>query len=442
MTTEVAQKKFGPVRLMPGITVGNMFTYYFATVTSLLLFTFLPQFQPFLLAEMFAIPESQQGALSGNLTFFGEVVILLSIGAWGTLSDKIGRKLVFAAGFTLMSLSLMLYPGIESLFQLFIYRGLFALGSSAVTTMISTVIADYAMDEDRGKASGLLGVSNGIGALLTVFVILQLPRIFMGDGMSALEAGRITYWLLAGVAIFTAVILIAGLQNRTSAQKEEQRSFIQIAREGIAAAKDPGVLLAYMAAFISRGDLAIVGTFFTLWVVTYGTAEKGLSTAEALSTAGLVIGISQAFAMVSAPVFGVLSDRMNRANAVILAVALASFGYGATIFVEDPTSGAGIFIVAALIGIGEISGVIASGVLIAQQAPRDIRGSVIGIFSLCGTFGIMTATGIGGQLFDNWLPQGPFVLFSVLGWVVVVIGLLIRKRIVPKNEGADMAVGH
>jgi MFS family permease len=273
-------------------------------------------------------------------------------------------------------------------------------------------------------------------------VILQLPRIFMGDGMSALEAGRITYWLLAGVAILTAVVLIVGLQNRTSAQQEEQRSFIQIAREGIAAAKDPGVLLAYMAAFISRGDLAIVGTFFTLWVVTYGTAEKGLSTAEALSTAGLVIGISQAFAMLAAPIFGVLSDRMNRANAVIFAVALASFGYGSTIFVEDPTSGTGIFIVAALIGIGEISGVIASGVLIAQQAPRDIRGSVIGIFSLCGTFGIMTATGIGGQLFDNWLPQGPFVLFSALGWVVVIIGLAIRKRIVPKNEGAGMSVGH
>jgi MFS family permease len=132
---------------------------------------------------------------------------------------------------------------------------------------------------------------------------------------------------------------------------------------------------------------------------------------------------------------------MNRANAVILAVALASLGYGSTIFVSDPTSPA-IFIVAALIGIGEICGVIASGVLIAQQAPRDIRGSVIGIFSLCGTFGIMTATGIGGQLFDNWLPQGPFILFSALGWVVVIVGLIIRKRIVPKNEGASMAVGH
>lgn len=430
-------KKFGPIRLMQGVTVGNMFTYYFATVTSLLLFTFLPQFQPFLLSEVLNIPESQQGVLSGNLQFFAEIIILLSIGAWGTLSDKIGRKFVFAAGFLLMGLALYFYPSVDSVLTLFFFRGLFATGSSAVTTMISTVIADYAMDEDRGKASGFQGVGNGIGALLTVFVVLQLPKIFIADGMSEFEAGRITYLAMMGVAIISAIILYIGLQNRTQTQAEQKKSFIDIAKEGINAASDPGVALAYMAAFISRGDLAIVGTFFTLWVVTYGTTQKGLSTAEALATAGIIIGISQSMALISAPIFGMLSDRMNRANAVILAVALASIGYGSTIFVTDPT-GPSIFIVAALIGIGEICGVIASGVLIAQQAPRDIRGSVIGIFSLCGTFGIMTATGIGGQLFDKWLPQGPFLLFSGLGFVVVIIGLIIRKRIVPRNEKADV----
>lgn len=430
-------KKFGPIRLMQGVTVGNMFTYYFATVTSLLLFTFLPQFQPFLLTEVLNIPESQQGVLSGNLQFFAEIIILLSIGTWGTLSDKIGRKFVFSIGFVLMGLALYFYPSVDSVLTLFTFRGLFALGSSAVTTMISTVIADYAMDEDRGKASGFQGIGNGIGALLTVFLVLQLPKIFVADGMSEFEAGRITYLAMMGVAIFSAIILYIGLQNRTKTQAEQKKGFIEIAKEGIAAASDPGVALAYMAAFISRGDLAIVGTFFTLWVVTYGTTQKGLSTAEALATAGIIIGISQTMALITAPIFGVLSDRMNRANAVILAVALASIGYGSTIFVTDPT-GPSVFIVAALIGIGEICGVIASGVLIAQQAPRDIRGSVIGIFSLCGTFGIMTATGIGGQLFDKWLPQGPFILFSILGFVVVIIGLAIRKRIVPQNEKVDM----
>ncbi len=430
MTTGSVGKKFGPVRLVQGVTMGNMFIYYFSTVTSMLLMTFLPQFQPFLLSEILKIPESQQGVISGNLAFFGEVVILLTIGIWGALSDKTGRKFIFSIGFMILAAALFLYPTVNTISELFLYRGVFALGSSAVTTMIATVIADYALNADRGKASGLQGIGNGLGAMLTVFVVLQLPKLFMDKGLSAFDAGQLTYWIMAGVGLLSAIVLYFGLQNRTKTQKEQKKSILRISQEGFAAAKDPGVALAYMAAFISRGDMVIVGTFFTLWIVTYGTSQAGLSTADALARAGMIIGISQAVALVTAPVFGMIADRINRANAVILAVALASLGYGATILVTDPTKPI-IFLVAALIGVGEISGVIASGVLIAQQAKPEVRGSVIGIFSLCGTFGIMVATGIGGQLFDYWLPQGPFVLFSILGIVVVLVGLLIRKKVVP-----------
>jgi MFS family permease len=432
MNTSSVQKKFGPVRLVQGVTITNMFIYYFATVSAMFVMTFLPQFQPFLLAEILKIPESQQGVLSGNLGFFSEIIVLTTIGGWGTLSDKTGRKLVFSIGFLVMAVALYLFPSVDTIPVLYLYRGLFALGAAAVTTMLATVIADYAMNEDRGKASGLQGIGNGLGAMLTVFVALQLPRIFMGKGLSAFEAGQITYWIMAIVGVITAIILFIGLQKRTQTQKEQKKNIFKISREGFAAAKDPGIALAYMAAFISRGDMVIVGTFFTLWIVTYGTSQAGLSAAEALSRAGMTIGISQAVALITAPIFGILADRMNRANATILAVSLASVGYGATFLVKDPTNPI-IFLVAAMIGVGEISGVIASGVLIAQQATSEIRGSVIGIFSLCGTLGIMVATGIGGQLFDKWLPQGPFVLFSLLGIIVVAIGLIIRKKIVPPD---------
>ena len=195
-----------------------------------------------------------------------------------------------------------------------------------------------------------------------------------------------------------------------------------------------------MAAFISRGDLAIVGTFFTLWIVTYGTVELGLPTEEALGRAGIIIGISQMSSLLFAPIFGIMADRINRVLVVIIAAAISSIGYGSTLFASDPTSGC-LFIAATLIGLGEISGVIGSGVLIAQQAPGEIRGSVIGIFSLFGAFGIMTATGIGGILFDHWKPQGPFVLFSVFGLLVVIFGLIVRDRVVPLNESADTAIG-
>ncbi len=434
-------RKFGPVRMMPGITVKNMVVYYISTITALMMFTFLPQVQPFLLTELLAIPESEQGVISGNLALFAEIVILFSIGGWGTLSDKVGRKFVTAVGFLIMGVALFLYPSVTSIPQLYLFRGFFALGSSSITTMMATVIADYVINDDRGKAAGLQGIGNGIGAILTVFVALQLPKIFMDGGASALQATQRTFWLVAVVATISAVLMVIGLQSRTKRQKEQKKSIWQISKEGFDAAKDPGIALAYMAAFVSRGDLAIVGTFFSLWIVTYGTAEAGLTTAEALARSGIIIGISQLVSLLTAPIFGIMADRMNRVTAVIIAVSISAIGYGSTLLVDDPTGGI-IFLCAVLIGLGEISGVIASGVLIAQQAPSEIRGSVIGIFSLCGAVGIMVATGVGGQLFDTWKPQGPFVLFSIFSVIVVIVGLVIRDKVVPLNESADAVGGH
>jgi MFS family permease len=175
-------------------------------------------------------------------------------------------------------------------------------------------------------------------------------------------------------------------------------------------------------------------------VTTYGTTEAGLSTAEALAIGGIVIGISQGVVLLAAPLFGVLADRINRVTSVLLALAVSAVGYGSTILVENPLEGM-IYVSAMLIGLGEISGLIASGVLIAQQAPRDIRGSVIGVFSFFGAVGVMTATGVGGQLFDRWRPQGPFVLFAALALVVFIWGLTIRKRVIPLNEDGGRAGG-
>ena len=428
----VSHNKFGPLRLNLGVNAGHMLVFYFATVTSLLLFTFVPQAQPFVLTELLGIPESQQGVLSGNVAFIAEIVILASIGLWGIISDRIGRRVVFGLGFLFMAIGIYLTSSVTTVFELYFYRAIIALGSSAATTMLATVIADYVVDEDRGKGSGILGVGNGIGALLTVFLMLRLPQMFQDGGSTPLEAAQSTYLIASIIGLVSAVVLWFGLQGRTQQQKEQQKSIVERTKEGFGAMRDPGIALAYAAAFISRGDLAVVGTFFTLWVTTYGTTEGGLSTAEALATAGMVIGISQGVALLAAPVFGIMADRIDRVTAVLIALGISAVGYGSTIFVTSPLSGM-IFVSAILIGLGEIGGVIASGVLIAQQAPDDTRGSVIGVFSFFGAVGILAATGIGGQLFDRWLPQGPFLLFSVFSLIALVWGLSIQHKIVPRN---------
>jgi len=432
---------FFKLGLEPGVTKFNMGTYILATILSMVILTFTAQAQAHILTEVLNIPESTQGSISGQIGFVMEVIIMLSIGWFGTVSDKVGRKVVFGGGFLLSAIGHVLLPFSSSLPMLFIFRSFAALGSSAISTMLVTVVADYARDKDRGKASGIQGLGNGIGALITVMILLGLFERFEEAGATPIGAVQSTYFVVAGIALLAALIMFIGLQGRTEVQAHEKRTVNQIAVEGIRAMKDPGVALAYAAAFVSRGDLAIVGTFLTLWIRNYGMENAGLTPAEALTRAGIVIAIAQSMALISAPIFGALADRMNRVVAVVIAVGISTIGYGSTLFVDDAL-GPMMFISAALIGLGEVGGVISSGVLIAQQAPRKIRGSVIGFFSFSGAVGIMTANLVGGYFFDAWRPAAPFLLFSAFGFIVVIWGLIVKNKVVPVNKDASPAGGH
>jgi MFS family permease len=438
MTANTAPAKLGNIRLTPGVRVLNMAGYYVSAFAAIMLLTFMPQAQPFILTEILKVPASQQGAIAGELGFWAELVLILTIGFAGSLSDKIGRRAVYVFGFAMVAVGTFLSPYAADVGQLTLFRILYSFGSTAVTGMLATVIADYALDEDRGKASGLQGVMNGLGAIVTVFVLLRLPNIFRNAGMPPAQAGQTAFAVVAGLALLTAIILWFTLKKGRAHTVEERRSLWQLTQEGLRAARDPGVAFAYAASFVSRGDLAIVGTFMTLWVSNYATQARGLDSTAALARAGIVVGVAQLFALLGAPVIGWLTDRLKRVDAVIVAVLVSAIGYTSTLFVDDPL-GAGMFVSAALIGLGEVGGVIASGVLIAQQAPRATRGAIVGFFGLVGGLGILVATRVGGLLFDGWRPAGPFVLFGVLGALVVVWGMVIRQRVVPLAEPSQAA---
>lgn len=160
-----------------------------------------------------------------------------------------------------------------------------------------------------------------------------------------------------------------------------------------------------------------------------------MTAAEALSKAGMVIGISYMAAFVGAPLFGILTDKVDRTVALMITLVVAFIGYGGTFFVTDPFSGLMIAFMI-LVGLSEVGCIITSGVLIAQQSPTRIRGAVIGIFNLTGAIGILVASKVGGYLFDNWRASGPFVFFGCFALLVLIWALLVRRRVTPVDPGA------
>lgn len=428
MTTKTATPNivFGGVALYSGVTRRNMIAFYFSAFATICLLSFVNVVQPYLLTEILNVPLAEQGSVTGTVLFWHEIVIIFVIGLAGSLSDKVGRRLIFTASFLVVTIGYILMVQAGSVWQLVFFRMFFAVGAAGATSMLSTVIADYAIDRDRGKANGIQGVMNGLGAMTAVFLLLRLPNWFVQNGLDPVQAGRATYYVAAGLAILVALLLWLGLKGRGIRHRNQPERFFELLSEGVKAARDPGVLLGYGAGFVSRGDLAIVGTFLALWINKYGVTS-GMEAAAALARASMIVGVSQAAAFLAAPLFGILVDRMNRATAVALTNLISGLGYCSLFLIDDPFGGA---MLAAVIvaGAGNIGTVIATQVLIQQQAPSHIRGSVIGFFGLCGAIGILVASKMGGWLFDNWSESGPFVLFGLLSFILSAWAFAVRKR--------------
>ena len=216
-----------------------------------------------------------------------------------------------------------------------------------------------------------------------------------------------------------------------------RKSIFTLIKEGILAAKDPMILLSYISGFVARGDSVLITTFITLWVSQEMQSMHGATPAEGLARGGLVSGIAQTCALVAAPFVGFFCDKVNRVGTLVVVSIVSGVGYTMTHFLTDVTRGL-VYLPICLIGIGEIGVIICSQILVTQSAPKDVRGSVSGVFTLFGAAGILLTTKVGGILYDRWRPSGPFVMIGALNFLVAILAAIVLViDIVKKRRGGS-----
>ncbi|MBM4212955.1 MAG: MFS transporter [Gammaproteobacteria bacterium] len=426
MSETIAGQKFGPVRLMPGVTRGHVAAYLWAAFVSIGIFTYATTLQPYLLEVNIGVPIAQRGVVSGDLQFWQEIITLLCVGLFGAWSDRIGRRTVYITGFLITGLAYAAYPFADDIGQLLIYRLIYAVGIAALGGMLATVLADYPVDADRGKLTGISFFLNAVGALLFFAVLTRLPSFYQGFGATESEAGRFAYLTIAAVCVLSALIML-GLKPGRPDQVTERLPLRTLLSQGLAAGRKPRIALAYAASFAARADLVIVALFLSLWVQTAAIAD-GATAAEASARQGALFGIVQGCAMLWAPVFGWMADKLDRVTLVIIATVLSIVGYGWMGFTPDPAVGGAAFGAAAMLGVGQASGILASQVLIAQEAPSAIRGAVIGMVGFFGALGILAISKIGGFAFDEWRPGSPFIIMAAANVLLLFYAMWVRSR--------------
>jgi MFS family permease len=415
--------RIGPWELVPGVRRGHFNALLGASFFTIGLMTLVGNLQPYLFNAVLQVPIGVQGKLSGNLASFNEIIFLAAASLVGAASDKVGRRPIYALGFVIMAAAYVLYPLATEPAQLFVFRGIFALGAACVSAMLAAIIADYAMESSRGRLVGICFFLNGIGVATLVVFGGRLPRLIESMGVEPVLAARCAYWTVAAMCFLPFLIVAFGLQSGAPARSEKKEPLLATLRIGLAAARDPRVLLAYFSAMVSRGDLAVLSTFFLLWITTYGIGQ-GLSPAEAQAAGTKFFGLAQIVATLWALVVIFFIDKLDRTLAMALAMTLASASYLLIGSIDDPL-GTGMYIAAAFMGIGEMSAILASQSLVGQVAQDRGRGAIIGVFSMFGAAGILAATFIGGILFDAWKPSAPYVLVGVTDGILAIFAFAV-----------------
>ena len=186
MTQEASSEpgiQFGPKKLNlwmePGVSKLNVNTLLFGSFFGIAMMSFINTSQAYLFEEVLMIPQAEQGVVAGNMTFVSEIVVILSIGLIGAMSDKVGRKPLWVAAFIIFAIGYFLYPMAETVDELTIYRMFFALGLACNTAMLPSVANDYPAEQSRGKMIAVCFTLNGLGFILIMAPIQQLLGVFV-----------------------------------------------------------------------------------------------------------------------------------------------------------------------------------------------------------------------------------------------------------------------
>lgn len=383
----------------------------------------------------------ETGTLAGQIVFYSEILICGSIWLWGMVSDRIGRRWVFAVGTFLIAVAFVAMPFASNYYHVLGIRLVFAPGAAAVSAMLMALICDYPRDDQhsrsRGKASAIMGILAGLGAIFALFGLVKVPEWVSGTSQQDAFGGMVMFFVAAGVALVCGIVAFFGLAKQGPTNQYNHANAVELVTSGFKAMSDPYVVLAYLASFSARGDSSIVTLFLAAWIQSYAMAHN-VPKATAFAQAGVITGIIQVVALVSAPFIGILADKFSRA-AVTMCVSLVGLvGYLLLGLLSDPYDWSiQLAIAVVLLGVGEMGILIMSQSILGLHAPTETRGSISGFWSLCGSLGIMFGSGVGSILY-TWNRGGPFFIFAIFNGIVASFAfvLFIREKVRGTGEVA------
>jgi MFS family permease len=333
----------------------------------------------------------------------------------GRLIDRVGARVVMAAGATLVGVVSMLLAQAQSLtyfYAMFVLSGVGQAGATIIP--ISLVISNW-FEVKRGKALGMAMTGTGLGAMVMVPVTSWV--VVSWDWRTA-------FFSMGCVILLTVPMTLLLIRTRPSdmgllSDGGEVTDAEPVGLSGLSvpeAFRTPAFWLIgsmmLLAGLVAMG----IGVHLMPYLTDIGHPE---------ATASLIISIISGLTVVGKISMGFVVDRWGLQRTLILTYGVLAVGILLL-------TGAGTLPVACVFAVvyGFAIGapLIVNPALTAECMGLANFGAVFGVLTLFNTIGVAIGAVLSGVIYDNvgsYLPA--FVLFVVLALVAGCCGVMARR---------------
>jgi MFS family permease len=341
---------------------------------------------------------------------------------WGNLSDRFGPRPVVLMGSIVLAAGLALASQMQSLIAFQLLFGLLVGASTAAIFAPMMACVTGWFDTQRGLAVSLVSAGMGLAPMTMAPLAAWLVTIHDWRGAMLMIAG------VAAVLMIPAALLV----RRPPALEAEAQS------ESVQAQPQP-------QSEMSIGDAVRSPQFVTLMLANFfccathsgpifHTVSYAVTCGIPMVAAVSIYSVEGLAGMGGRIAFGLLGDRFGAQRVLVAGLLAQAFGVLAYAFVSTLEP---LYAVAVLVGFIYAGTMPLYAVIIRENFPLKMMGTIIGGTAMAGSLGMSTGPLIGGLIYDR---LGSYAPMYVASWGMGLAAMLVLMMFRPFPQRARMAV--
>jgi MFS family permease len=332
--------------------------------------------------------------------------IVMGIGGfvWGAASDRFGPRAVVLVGAALLGLALVLSSRAVTLLQFQLTYGIL-VGIAASTFFAPMIAATTAwFDEHRGLAVSLVSA---------------------GMGMAPMTMAPLAAWLETGYGWRAAMLIVAGVAAALMIPASlliRRPPALEATQSGIAADDAMPQMTVAQAVRSPQFITLMLANFFCCATHSgpiFHTVSYAVTCGIPMIAAVSIYSVEGLAGMFGRIGFGLAGDRFGAQRVLVLGLLAQAFGVLAYVFVSQL---GGFYAVAAVVGFIYAGTMPLYAVIIRENFPLRMMGTIIGGTAMAGSLGMSTGPLLGGLIYDRF---DSYALMYIGSWGMGLAAMLI-----------------